>query len=357
MSAVAEPPLLGWVARIGMALARPRWALALAGNRRNAGRSGSDLVMLLLALVVVSQLRVLIGAVWLGAALDLGLGARGVMHVLAGGLTVDLAFLVIGALVVWAASRGRQPLGRAVDLACVAAMPLVVVEHGAGMLLQAADVMAPPTVAFALWGLACGWAAALLALAARTPRVLTVPMPPAADVRPGRVVGRVLVALVVVALGAQTVWVVRHLDWVKPVGAGGRAPVVALHEITQAGTLGPVHAWPTGKVVVLDFWATWCGPCVHALPHLQELATRHASDVEVLAINIDDAEAARALFARLGLTVALLADDGPTSQRYGVREIPHTVVIGRDGTVRVVLRGGRPADLDAAVAAAVALRN
>ena len=104
---------------------------------------------------------------------------------------------------------------------------------------------------------------------------------------------------------------------------------------------------------MLDFWATWCGPCLRAMPKLDELAARHP-DVDVIAVNLDDAAAARAMFDERGWTrLVLLADDGDASQRYNVSSIPHTVVIDRDGIVRHVSRGG-PFDAEAAVRAALA---
>lgn len=95
-----------------------------------------------------------------------------------------------------------------------------------------------------------------------------------------------------------------------------------------------------GKVVLLDFWATWCGPCIAAMPGLAALAREHAAEVEVIAINLDDAAEARAIFDRSGYQMRLVADDGTISQRYGVTTIPHTVVIDRAGIVRSVHRGG-----------------
>jgi len=135
------------------------------------------------------------------------------------------------------------------------------------------------------------------------------------------------------------VWIGRHLDQVRPLVAGSAAPALSLPKIGPKGTLGDRVAIAPGKVTVIDFWATWCGPCIKALPALESFARRHP-EVDVLAINRDDPAEARAMFdeARFGLT--LLADDGETSERFGVTTIPHTVVIDRTGTLRKIGHGG-----------------
>ena len=81
--------------RFGLAIARPRYALAIAADRKYAGRSGSDLIVLILILLAATQLRGLVGSVWLGGAVDAQLGLRAAMHILTRTLTVDLAFLVL----------------------------------------------------------------------------------------------------------------------------------------------------------------------------------------------------------------------------------------------------------------------
>jgi thiol-disulfide isomerase/thioredoxin len=122
--------------------------------------------------------------------------------------------------------------------------------------------------------------------------------------------------------------------------AGGEAPALTLPRIGPGGALGePIAlAASRGKVTVLDFWATWCGPCLSAMPRLDQLARKHP-DVAVLAINLDDATAARVLFDHKGYTMTLVADDGDVSERYGVSTIPHTVIIDRRGVVREVIHG------------------
>jgi thiol-disulfide isomerase/thioredoxin len=330
-----------WLARIGLAIVRPRWALAIAADRRNAGRSGSDLILAIGVLLLATQLRGLATAAWLGAAVAPGFGARAAMGVLTRALTVDLGLLLIGALAVFALAGSRRSLGRAFDLACVAVLPLAVVDLIATVAVRAADLAVPPAVSWLLSGLAYCWMGALIALAIRPARsAAPVPVPPPAAVRPARRAGVALAALAVIGVALQVSWIAGHLDLVKPMQTGEPAPALALPRIGADGapgervTLGDSR----GRVTVLDFWATWCKPCLAAMPRLEQLVRSHP-DVTVIAINLDDAAAARALFDQRGYTMALVADDGSTSERYGVSSIPHTVVIDGRGVVRRVVRG------------------
>jgi thiol-disulfide isomerase/thioredoxin len=148
------------------------------------------------------------------------------------------------------------------------------------------------------------------------------------------------VAVAAVACAIQVVWIARNVEHVRPVDSDMAAPQFALPTITDdKGTPGPrlELASLRGKITIIDFWATWCGPCIKALPKLDKLARE--PDVEVLAVNLDDRALAFKLFAQKGYQMTLLADDGTVSERYGVAEIPHTVVIDREGMVRHVARG------------------
>lgn len=329
----------GFLARIGLALARPRCALALAADRKHAGRSGTDLIALIAIIVVATQLRGIVGALWIAKDVEAGLGVRGVLQVLTRALTVDLAFLLLGALVLWAGAGPRRDLGRAFDLACVAVIPLLVVELVATAVVRGAGVTVPESAGWILAGLSWGWSGALLALAWRPARMqAAVPPPPGEVVRPARVAGIATVVVAVAVAALQTVSITNNLDRIRPLTEGVRAPALALRAIGQGGALGERRAVPAGKPVLIEFWATWCQPCIKALATLDTIARRHP-DLEVIAINLDDAEAARALFDKRGFQISLLADDGATSERYGVSTIPHIVAIDRDGTVRAVMRG------------------
>jgi thiol-disulfide isomerase/thioredoxin len=342
----------GWLARIGLAVSGPRWALGLAADRRNAGRSGSDLVAAMVVLLLATELRGLATAVWLGTAAEPGFGLRAAMRVVTGALTVDLGLLLVGALVVFALAGARRNLGQAFDLACVAALPLVVVGLGATVIVRTAGLAVPPVVSWLLSGAAYAWMGALIALAIRPARsAARVPVPPVEAVRPARRVGIALAAVAALGVAAQVAWITDNLELVKPMTAGGEAPAFALPRIGPGGALGErvALAGSRGKVTVIDFWATWCKPCLAAMPRLDQLARSHP-DVAVIAINIDDAAAARALFDQRGYRMTLVADDGDASERYGVSAIPHTVIVDRRGVVREVVRG--EADLAARVDAA-----
>ncbi len=91
-----------------------------------------------------------------------------------------------------------------------------------------------------------------------------------------------------------------------------------------------------GKVVLLDFWATWCGPCKAAMPTIQKLADEYANkDVVVLGVNTmeNDPETAKKYMASKKYTYGCLVRGDGLAQMYGVRGIPTLVIIGKDGKV------------------------
>lgn len=97
-----------------------------------------------------------------------------------------------------------------------------------------------------------------------------------------------------------------------------------------------------GKVVMLNFWATWCGPCRQEMPKLTELKTLHDEyDFELLGINIDEDRAkALRLAKKLSVNFPILFDETKeVSKSYSIDAMPMTILIDRDGTVRYVHRG------------------
>jgi cytochrome c biogenesis protein CcmG, thiol:disulfide interchange protein DsbE len=97
-----------------------------------------------------------------------------------------------------------------------------------------------------------------------------------------------------------------------------------------------------GKVVILNFWASWCPPCVDELPLLQRTQERIAGqDATVVGVNYKDLpEKAQRFVDRYSLTYPSLRDrEGEVAEQYGARAFPETFVIDRDGRIAAVRRG------------------
>ncbi len=101
-----------------------------------------------------------------------------------------------------------------------------------------------------------------------------------------------------------------------------------------------------GKVLVLDFWATWCGPCIRALPILMSTVKEFEDEgVELVAVNLrEEKDKVEKFIAKQGwdLTVAL-DGEGKAGELYKVTGIPQTVIIGKDGKIVKVHVGANPA--------------
>jgi thiol-disulfide isomerase/thioredoxin len=345
------------ITRIGLALVAPRWALAIADRPEHAGRSGSDLIRMLGVLLAAVHLRRLIAVGWLAAAVGVGAGLRGLVATLSHALTVDLAFLVVATVVLWLAAGPRRSVGRAFDQVCVAALPIIAVEVVATGVVRAADLAVPPAAMIALTSIAYAWAGALVALGWR--QIRRAPPPevpvPAAVLRRGRRAGLGLLLAAAAVLVINLVWIARNVELLRPVVAGDPAPAFALPAIQPDGTLGaPVLLEDRlGKVVVVDIWATWCGPCVKSLPNLAAIQRQLGGDGEVILINIDDPPDARKLVDARAPGLTLVFDNQGVQQRYGASSYPHTVVIDRAGRIRAVfIGGGQDAELAEAISLA-----
>ncbi|MBX3619026.1 MAG: TlpA family protein disulfide reductase [Rhizobacter sp.] len=97
-----------------------------------------------------------------------------------------------------------------------------------------------------------------------------------------------------------------------------------------------------GKVVLVNFWATWCGPCRKEMPHLNRIADKYRSaGLVMLGVNVDDnVRNAAEVAAKLGVKFPVLLDtDKRVSKLYDLNSMPSTMVIDRSGRVRYVHRG------------------
>lgn len=101
-----------------------------------------------------------------------------------------------------------------------------------------------------------------------------------------------------------------------------------------------------GKVVMVNFWATWCVPCRQEMPHLQALYERYQGlGFELLAVNVEknNAEGARKWLEETPVTFPVLFDpENQVTKLYKVQTMPSTVLIARDGTMRFIHHGYKP---------------
>jgi peroxiredoxin len=97
-----------------------------------------------------------------------------------------------------------------------------------------------------------------------------------------------------------------------------------------------------GRVVLVNFWATWCGPCRQEMPHLNKLYEKYkSSGFVLLGVNVDDdTRQAAGVADKLGVKFPVLPDaDKRVSRQYDLSAMPSTVLIDRDGKVRYLHRG------------------
>ncbi len=100
-----------------------------------------------------------------------------------------------------------------------------------------------------------------------------------------------------------------------------------------------------GKVVILDFWATWCGPCLQAMPQVEKVAHElEGQGVQLVAVNLQETpDQIKNMLEhhKLKMTVAL-DRDGIVANKYKAVAIPQTVVVNREGTIARLFVGGGP---------------
>lgn len=96
-----------------------------------------------------------------------------------------------------------------------------------------------------------------------------------------------------------------------------------------------------GEAVLIDFWASWCGPCTLQAPIVDRVGKRYASrGLHVLGVNVDDtAEVAAAHARKLGVAYPILLDEGTVQRAYGVSRLPSLVVVDREGKIVAMTSG------------------
>ena len=127
-------------------------------------------------------------------------------------------------------------------------------------------------------------------------------------------------------------------DRAPAVGPGARAPEFTARQLDSAGAVRHLSDY-SGRLVLLNVWATWCIPCRAEMPSIQQLHNEFgAKGLHVVAVSIDEPgqqDAIHSFAAELGLTFEILHD--PTGQivdTYQMPGVPETFVIAPDGVIR-----------------------
>jgi peroxiredoxin len=100
-----------------------------------------------------------------------------------------------------------------------------------------------------------------------------------------------------------------------------------------------------GKVILINFWASWCGPCRQEMPVLDELYRHYRSlDFTVLGVNVEqNSDDAKSLLKDVPVTFPILFDkENKISKLYDVKGMPSTVLVDRDGNIRYIHMGYQP---------------
>ena len=131
-----------------------------------------------------------------------------------------------------------------------------------------------------------------------------------------------------------------------PPAEGELAPDFTLKTLDGESTLSLSDY--SGKVVYIDFWASWCGPCRRAFPEVKALYSEYGPEgLEVLAVSLDrKTPPAIKFFDEQKVTFPGLHDDqGKVAAVYGVQSIPMAVIIGPDGKIAMKMIGFDPRKL------------
>jgi peroxiredoxin len=125
---------------------------------------------------------------------------------------------------------------------------------------------------------------------------------------------------------------------------GSPAPSFTLNDLTgQQVALSKYK----GQVVMLNFWATWCGPCQQEMPLLDQMSKKYKpAGFTLIGVNVDkEAPPVKALLDRKPVSFQVLLDPtNSVSKTYHVDEMPSSVIVDRKGQIRFIHRGYKPGD-------------
>lgn len=174
------------------------------------------------------------------------------------------------------------------------------------------------------------------------------------------------IALIAVCCAAVAVLTLRTADAEPSLGIGSVAPALDIEHYFHEDDK-QVTRFEKGNVYVVEFWATWCGPCIASMPHLADLQTKHRNDgVQIISVSdetVDEVEALLqkpypgkdASFAEVTAAYTLTTDpDGSTQKDFmeaaEQNGIPTSFIVGKTGIIEWI---GHPAELDGPLTAVI----
>jgi len=88
------------------------------------------------------------------------------------------------------------------------------------------------------------------------------------------------------------------------------------------------------KIIVLDFWATWCGPCIASFPHLKKLKKKYSEDIEIIAVSIESEETIKKFLSKKNYNFSFVQDKKRgLNQKFDISSLPVTAIISNDNTL------------------------
>jgi thiol-disulfide isomerase/thioredoxin len=163
-----------------------------------------------------------------------------------------------------------------------------------------------------------------------------------------RWIAAIIIGAIALASLAALLWPLLNKAQAPVAGGVIRAQIEADGAAGRIGAIAPDFEWTgddgqplrlssyRGRVVVVNFWATWCPPCKQEMPILQRVA---ASEPDVVVLEVDlmePGDRARSFLDSLGLDrlQPVFDSDGATTRRYGVLSLPSTFFIDKEGVIR-----------------------
>jgi thiol-disulfide isomerase/thioredoxin len=332
--------LRGFPGLLGDLLSAPGRAL---GVIETAGRGGFGLLVTWCLFAAIALRFVNLADAVVG--FQAGGGLR-VVSVLVSELTQAIPAALGAALAIVVLAGAKRDPATDLELGCAAAVPFLVARAFFRTAVILVGREPPLRLVQASYAVAGAWALVLVGAAIRVAR--RRPTRPTLDSTPrqrrwSRAAGWAAISALVAGLAGSVVWTVRNTSALGPVSRGEAAPDFTLPRVDgKPGTV--TLSSLRGQVVVLDFWATWCPPCLEALPMMHALSRElETKGVTFVGVDSDGAQTSpadvTAFLAEHGAPYAVVYDDGTANERYRIRVLPTVVIVGRSGAIERVFIG------------------